>query len=506
MTATSCYRDFNRLSPLVLVVLVAAAVLTSSTGAAFGQVLFRKNAEQPPGQSLLGDKLKQAQANAVPRPIAAELVLFSADVTPPIGHPCMGGGIEPVREVLDPLFARGIVLTVAGQAPVALVAVDWCEIRNDAYDRWREAIAEAAATSPERVLLASVHQHDAPVADLQAERLLREKKLAGSVCDLEFHERAVRQVAEAVTQARQRAQNVTHIGTGMAAVRDVASNRRFTTRDGALVFSRTSSSQDPEAHEADAGTIDPVLRTLSFWDGDRPLVAIHAYAVHPMAYYGRGQVSADFPGLARRLRQDDQPEVQQMYFSGASGNVTAGKFNDGAPANRALLAERLHRAMRQAWDATRRVPLTKAEFRSVELKLPPRQSPGFSVTDSVAALALETAPFKQCLAAMNLSWRQRADQGRALQLPVLDLGTVSVVLLPGESYVEYQLLAQSLRPDQFVMTVGYGECATGYIPTERHWQEYDTNLGDWCWVAPGAEAILTAALRQALQAPEETAP
>ena len=62
--------------------------------------------------------------------------------------------------------------------------------------------------------------------------------------------------------------------------------------------------------------IDPYLRTLSFWDGDRPLAALSYYATHPMSYYGDGRVSADFCGLARRKRQGDDKEVFQVYFNG----------------------------------------------------------------------------------------------------------------------------------------------------------------------------------------------
>src|SRR2546422_8438312 len=80
--------------------------------------------------------------------------VFSADVTPPVGHPCMGGGIAPVQAVDDPLFAKGSVLLGAGR-PIVVCAVDWCEIRNDAYERWRMALAEAAGTGPERVLITS---------------------------------------------------------------------------------------------------------------------------------------------------------------------------------------------------------------------------------------------------------------------------------------------------------------------------------------------------------------
>ena len=46
--------------------------------------------------------------------------------------------------------------------------------------------------------------------------------------------------------------------------------------------------------------MDPWLRTLSFWEHDRPVAALHCYATHPMSYYGKGGVSSDFVGMARR--------------------------------------------------------------------------------------------------------------------------------------------------------------------------------------------------------------
>jgi hypothetical protein len=60
-------------------------------------------------------------------------------------------------------------------------------------------------------------------------------------------------------------------------------------------------------------------------------------------------------------------------------------------------------------------------------------------------------------------------------------------------------LAQQIRPESFVVTLGYGECAPGYIPIERAWEEGDTNLRDWCWVAPGSEQVMADALRAALR-------
>jgi hypothetical protein len=123
-----------------------------------------------------------------------ELAVFSADVTPPLGHPLLGGLREPARKIADPLFTRGFVLT-GGERPLVFVSVDWCELRNDAYDRWRSVLAEAAGTTRERVLVTCVHQHDAPYADLAAQKILDAHGLKGAIVDPAFHEETVQRGA-----------------------------------------------------------------------------------------------------------------------------------------------------------------------------------------------------------------------------------------------------------------------------------------------------------------------
>jgi hypothetical protein len=421
---------------------------------------------------------------------------FRADVTVPMGHGMMGGAWLS-KSVADPLEAIGWVLLGAG-SPVVFVSVDWCEIRNDGYSRWQAVLAEAAGTTPERVMVSTIHQHDAPVADLTAERLLRDRGLAGTVCDPEFHETAVQGVGSVLRASIPGARPLSHLGLGRAKVDRVASNRRYVMPGGEVRFDRTSATRNVFAIEADEGLVDPWLRTLSFWDGDEPLVATSFYAVHPMSYYGQGEVSADFPGMARREREVATPGVPQIYVSGASGNLTAGKYNTGARENRPVLAGRLEAAMRSAWESTIRVVAEKPEFRSVPLVLEPRATEGFTEAALEEVLRPETKPFQQSLAAMGLSWRRRLATGKPIEVPCLDFGTSALVVVPGESYVEYQLAAQTMRPDDFVVVAGYGDGATGYIPTDRHWAEHDTNLGDWCWVAPGAEGRLREALARAL--------
>src|SRR5262245_13033344 len=317
-------------------------------------------------------------AFAVVAPAAEKLQLatFDAEVTPPLGHPLMGGGIQPAKQIDDPLFAHGFVLLGAGE-PIVFVAIDWCEIRNDAYDRWRTVLADAAKTKRERVLVAALHQHDAPIADLQAERLLKKASAKGSICDIDFHEKAVQSVAKALREGLKKPRGITHFGVGQAKVEKVASNRRYLDDSGKPAFGRTSATRDPKVREKPEGVVDPWLKTLSFWDGEQAVLALSCYATHPMSHYGKGGVSSDFVGLARKRRQADDPKVKQIYASGCSGNVTAGKYNDGAAENRPVLADRLYRAMNAAWKETKKYPLDRLTFRVNPLTLEPRKSPGF---------------------------------------------------------------------------------------------------------------------------------
>jgi len=429
------------------------------------------------------------------------LATFSADVTPPIGHALMGGGIAPAAKVMDPLEARGFVL-VGGEKPVVVCAVDWCEIRNDAYDRWRQALAKAAGTDVQHVMLTAIHQHDAPIADLTAQKLLEEAKARGSICDLKFHEEAVQRVAAAVTKAMTGVMhNITHIGTGQAKVERIASNRRYLDDEGKPHYNRMSATRDPALRAKPEGDIDPWLKTISLWQEDKPLVALSTYATHPMSYYGRGGVSGDFVAMARRQRGKDADAdgVFQMYVSGCSGNVTAGKYNDGAIENREALAGRLHAAMKEAWQATKRVPIKTVSLRSVAMKLQPRDGHGFTADDLKKRMTIDRTPFGQCLAALGLSWRMRCDKGQPIDVPVLDFGHACYLVMPAESYVEFQLAAQKIRPNDFIAVAGYGESGPGYIPIERAWKENDSNLHDWCWVAPGSEKVMMEAMEKALR-------
>ena len=426
------------------------------------------------------------------------LATFAVDITIPLGHRCMGILPTKSRQIDDPLQAVGIVL-LGPEQPVVVVALDWCEVRNAAYDLWRDELAQAASTTRERVLVCSLHQHDAPVTDNRAQELLDEVGLPGELFDVDFQAACIADTAEAIKTAIAAAQPVTHVGIGQGQVEKVASNRRVEYADGSVRFDRSSrSAADSLLAKLDAGEIDPWLKSISFYNGDQELAVLSCYATHPMSSYGQGAVSADFIGQARRRRQVDTPGTLQVYLTGCSGDVTAGKYNDGSLASRGLLADRLYRAMMAAAEQTVRHELDGWTFRCAELTLPFQGGAEFTREAMSAVLHDPQAKMDQrILAAMGLSSLERVERGQPIDVPCLDLGVAQLVVLPGEAFVGYQLMAQRLSPNSFVTVSGYGESWTGYIPTQR--AMVDGFDHGWRWVGSGCEALVEQALKRVLR-------
>ncbi|HUG17470.1 MAG TPA: hypothetical protein VMM56_00735 [Planctomycetaceae bacterium] len=426
------------------------------------------------------------------------LATFEADVTIPLGHRCMGILPTKSKAVLDPLEARGFVL-LSDQKPVVLVAVDWCEIRNGAYDEWRDALAKAAGTTRERVLVSSLHQHDAPVTDREAQRLLDSVGMEHELYDPAFQAECLKHLSDALKASLPEARPVTHLGIGQTKVEGIASSRRVVLEDGTISWGRYSASGGDGFHKnAPDGPIDPFLKTITFFQNEEPLLMLHAYATHPMSFYGRGDVSSDFVGLARRRMQREHPRAFQIYVSGCSGDVTAGKYNDGTPAARELLTQRLFESMEKSWQATTKLPLTSLAFRNDSFDLPFHEGEEFRREHLERTLKNDQAKEgDRILAAMSLSSLDRKARGQKIDMPCLDLGPAQIVLFPGEAFVGYQLIAQEMRPDSFVMGIGYGECWPGYVPTKA---AFDDNFNhDWRWAGRGSETIIRKSLEEVLQ-------
>ncbi len=425
---------------------------------------------------------------------------FRVDATPPLGSPLCNGNVSPVMEFVSPLTARGVVLLGSGD-PIVLCAFDWVGIGNGSYDEFRKAIAEAVGTTPDRVALHTLHQHDAPGSDFATEKLLAEHGLGRQFSNPDFDAEVMDRVAAAAKLALRQAQTVTHVGLGSGRVEKVASNRRILGPDGRVALQRQSSGgRNPAAREAPEGTIDPLVRMVSFWNEDKPLAVLTYYATHPQSYYGRGGVNWDFVGMARKMREDGLAGLPHIHFDGAGGNVAAGKYNDGSEEKRPLLARRLAEGMKLAWQSQKKSPIRASDidWSIVRVSLPVRD---MLVDDKLLArIRDEGQPTKERLrAARDLTFIRRMNNGHRIPLSCLKLGTARVLHMPGELFVEYQLAAQKMLPNDFVAMAAYGDYGPGYIGTEIAYGQGGYETGRVSRVAPRVERVLMNAMEQLLE-------
>jgi len=428
-----------------------------------------------------------------------KIATFEADVTPPLGTPLCDALVPPAKVIVDPLSARGIIL-FTNEKPIVLVAVDWVGIGNSGHHAFREAIAKAAGTTKERVCVHCLHQHDAPGCDFEADELLAAYKLNGKLFDPAFARKAIGRVAKAVEKAALNPQIITHIGVSKAKVEQVASARRVLGPDGKVKYTRTSATKDPNARAEPEGEIDPFVHTLAYFNKDTPLAVVTYYATHPQSHYGKGGVTCDFPGLARNRRERDLPGPTHIHFNGAGGNVTAGKYNDGNPDNRPILADRLAKGMKDAYAVLKKEPIdaSKVAWRTQAVALP------LSKLYSTKTLKSQIADEKmkeldRLRSARAYVWARRCEDGEKIDVQCLKLGSAYVLHMPGELFIEYQLAAQKMRPDASVLMAAYGDYGMGYIGTTIAYSQGGYETGPVSRVAPEVEPVLMKAMRELLK-------
>ena len=387
-----------------------------------------------------------------------QLLTFDVDATPPVGSELTYQRMEASWDLS--LRARGIVLLGAGD-PIVLCAVDWIGIANESQDAFKEALAEAAGTTPDRVEVHTLHQHDAPICDFTSEKILLEKGMDPGPFEGSFQRKVIGDIGAAISAAFEKARPVTAVGFGSARVHRVASNRTVRLKDGS-VGTRYSSEKRKEYQGLPCGLVDPELSLVSFWDGDEPLVALSFYATHPQSYYRTRTANPDFPGVARMMRDLADPDVLHIHFNGAGGNIAAGKYNDGSHKMRRILARRLERAMRKAWKRTRRQEISSLGWETEPMLLPANGQIAV-LEDSLATMA--RGPMTN--SAGTLGWYRRQAEGRTINAACLAVNDVRVLFMPGELFVEYQLAAKKMRPAQKVAMAAYGDYGPFYIGTRE---------------------------------------
>lgn len=417
------------------------------------------------------------------------------EVTPPVWVPYLTssgvGTCAPFGGVHDPLFARALVLD-DGRQFLALIAVDAIGYDNSVLGPGRDFTAEvrrrvAARTGlrPEAIMLASTHAHSTP-----------ETIGLTNFCDVvgvrDWLERHVEDLAAVAAEAwRQRVPARARFGK--TTVTGVARNRRILLKSGKL----SPRGELPAAQDiAVPAPVDEELSVLWFKrNTGAPHAVVLNYTAHPVVTMLLPPVSADYPGAACRLVEEQLAGATCLFTQGAAGNINSVKVT-ATHADAEVIGRKLGDAAITEINSLRSPPPLAAprlQLASGRITLPPRDC--LPLTE--AELLARSHPTPQNQRTLRLA-RKLAEGPIEAEVQAMALGPVKWISLPGEPFVETGL---ALKRSGASFVLGYANGWIGYLPIQRAYQEggYEVGLGAWSRVAPGSAEKLEAAAKKVLR-------
>jgi neutral ceramidase len=437
------------------------------------------------------------------------LGIASKPITPPAGCDLSGfiARTEPMTGVHDDLFARAMVWAEdAGGIGAVLLTLDLVDLDAPQVAAIRERVAAQTGLPGERVGITCTHTHGGPA-------VMPDRWLGRS--DPDYLERMCEAAAATVAAARAELTPVV-MRPARGFEPTVGKNRRVP-----------------------GGVIDPAVPVLRFQRYDGMVAALLvSYACHPVTLGPTNRMAtADYPGYVRRTLEAAYPGAFVQFATGCCGQINNGHTaRDGERGRGAQWrtygeAERIGRAIagaamqaaeqRARLDAALPVapaPIAPAPVRAARrvVSLPllpavPADELGALVAgweeERRALTNRERRPGELERLDVFLTWAEALRAGRLsaavdAEVMAIALGDVSLVLLPGEMFVEYGLAIKERAAPRTVVTLAYANGRPGYIPHRSAYPEGGYEVAEAyryygypaCFAPEAGEALVDAAV------------
>jgi len=223
---------------------------------------------------------------------------------------------KPAIGVLDPLYARALVVKDPTGKFIGLVSADLCYINSEIHDQVVRDLKRYGFTA-DTLLLAATHTHGA-FAGYDHRYIAR--KFFGEF-DQRLFNLAASGLVNAVIQAKQHLQPAV-METTTIALKDKNRSRR----DPAFVFDETNSKgsrKEPPKPDPKKYPVDPRLTVARFRTSDsRPIAVFINFASHPTVIsYANLRITADWPGaMCKRLEERLGGDAIALFFNGTEGD------------------------------------------------------------------------------------------------------------------------------------------------------------------------------------------
>jgi hypothetical protein len=383
-----------------------------------------------------------------------------AIVTPPTGTPLAGFGSRDhgCENVLDDLEIKVFWFQDDNnlKEAVCIIAADLIGFGPETTAFFRNLVLKKYGMPAERLLLTASHTHSGPHIE---SLVIGTGKMVVPVRDM-----ILKRIEDAIEHARLDIVSVSmEAGKGQCA--GYAINRRLKS-----AVATGSMAPDPNGPRDDQVT---AVACRDIRNGKIKAVLFH-FTCHPSTM-GDYSVTADFPGAAcRYVEKILGDNAITAFMPGCAGDIRsyctymgAQVFRPGMPRDIAIYGEALgSEIVRIVTNNSKSVvPHLHAALTTVTLPLAPHPT-----RESLEKLRASGDAFEQEWAGRILS--EPFTDSRDFDIQRIDLAKdVSIIALAGEVCVEYGLYIKSLRPDAFMMPLGYSNSIIGYIPTAKMFQE-----------------------------------
>jgi neutral ceramidase len=226
-------------------------------------------------------------------------------INPPLGIKTVGfTSREGVVERIESDLTSTAVVFAAGQAKIAILALDLCNPSVEMVADWRRQVADAIGTTPAHVMINLSHTHSGPPLPGRSPEFCFQADLIDR-----YYDQLVPLIVDSAVQAngKLRPARLAH-GEGQS---HIGINRREMGSDGYIFLG-----EDPNK------PIDPVVGVVRVDDLDgQPIATLFSYGCHTVVVGPNSRVaSADFAGAAREVIETALGGLS-LFLQGGGGDI-----------------------------------------------------------------------------------------------------------------------------------------------------------------------------------------
>lgn len=409
---------------------------------------------------------------------------YECNITPPLGCYIWGYyGPHFGEDIDEELFAKAVVIEDDGEV-AAFVAIDSCSIPADLHDIVTKRIFDYTGIEAERICISSVHTHkgasisDAPEINCWA--------------DKEFKDVCYRKIADAVTLAYKRMQDVT-VSYDTVQVSGLAHNRTSILPNGRY---RTWTA-DYTQEVAKLGSEDHTYTIMSFKADGKPIGSISSFPLHSDSTGHNSYLSGDYSSaISATLKEKFGSNFVSVFLLGTCGDIN--HIDHDVPSRPDYL--HFHRFAGKK--------LAESAFDLIENGTP-IGSGGVKVIKELVTFKKRIPTMEEALDELSYI-KERCDWAKffernyfyymatntaedevKLYLQAIRIGDVCIHILPGEIFVDIGLAIKEGSPFEKTIVVENSNSYCGYVPTKKCFEKehnylYETSLANHSCLVPEA--------------------